>query len=73
MTGTLYFIAPADDPRDQYAAGYDGNLFGDQAEAERIAESLSSDLGPDYDVPWVVTETTPEEQATHPLLRYFHL
>lgn len=51
--GGFYFIAPASDPSDRHAAGYDGNRFADAAEAEREIPNLRA-IGPDFDIDWVV-------------------
>lgn len=67
MSG-LYYIAPADEPEDQYAAGFDGNLFATRAEAEETAVSLESAYPAD-DQPeggWVVREISDEDARAHP-------
>ena len=50
-----FWIAPADKPRDRYAAGYDGNHFRTRREAQRAIASLRSHGG-EFDVPWVINE-----------------
>jgi hypothetical protein len=50
-----YWIAPASDPKDRYAAGYDGNQFSSRKEAEAAIRSLRR-LGGEFDVAWVVNE-----------------
>jgi hypothetical protein len=47
---TVYFVAPADSPRDQFSAGYDGNFFGSEAAAEAAIPGLAG-----------ATETAPED------------
>ncbi len=42
-SGTFY-IAPAGDPRNEYAAGYDGNVFATRAEAEAEIPHLTAAL-----------------------------
>jgi len=50
-----FWIAAASDPRDRYAAGYDGNSFATAREARAAIKSLQR-LGGEWDVPWVVNE-----------------
>lgn len=50
-----FWIAPAGDPRDRYAAGYDGNHFRTRREAQRAIASLRSHGG-EFDVPWVINK-----------------
>ena len=50
-----FWIAPTADPRDRYAAGYEGNHFRTRLEAQRAIASLRA-LGGDFDVPWVINE-----------------
>lgn len=50
-----FWIAPAEDPRDRYAAGYDGNHFRTRREAQRAIASLRSHGG-EFDAPWVINE-----------------
>jgi len=50
-----YWIAPASDPRDRYAAGYDGNAFRTRREAERAIRDLRR-LGGEWNVAWIVNE-----------------
>lgn len=38
---TLYYIAPVTDPKDMYEAGYDGNLFSSEADAEAAIPGLA--------------------------------
>lgn len=50
-----FWIAPASDPRDRYAAGYNGNRFATKGEAQQAIESLRR-LGGEWDVAWVVNK-----------------
>jgi hypothetical protein len=50
-----YWIAPASDPRDRYAAGRDANSFTSRREAQVAIRSLRR-LGGDMDVPWIINE-----------------
>jgi hypothetical protein len=45
-SGTFY-IAPAGDPRNEYAAGYDGNVFATRAEAEKATVRIR-ECGEDF-------------------------
>ncbi len=47
----FYYIAPADDPANAYAAGTD-NRFEDEAEAALVAEELAK--VPGFEGEWVV-------------------
>lgn len=49
-----FFIAPVTDPDDQYAAGYDANVFLSASEAEEAIPGLAATLGtsPEY---WTVS------------------
>lgn len=55
LTKERFWIAPADNPRDRYAAGYDGNHFRTRREAQRTIASLRAHGG-EFDVPWVINE-----------------
>lgn len=48
-----YYLAPASDPTDRYAAGYDANRFETRADAEATIPELRA-LGGDCDIDWVV-------------------
>lgn len=48
-----FYLAPASSPRDQHAAGYDGNGFATREEAEAAIPGLRG-CGEEYDVEWVV-------------------
>lgn len=50
-----FWISPAADPRDRYAAGYEENHFQTRREAQRAIASLRK-LGGDFDVSWVINE-----------------
>lgn len=56
---TTYFIAPAQSPRDRYAAGFDANTFTSRREAHLAIESLTETCGGE----WVVSEE-PTETVT---------
>lgn len=53
---TTYFIAPAQSPRDRYAAGHDANTFTSRREARLAIESLTETCGGE----WVVSEEPTE-------------
>jgi hypothetical protein len=48
-----YYLAPASNPTDTYAAGYDDNVFDTLAEAEAAIPALCA-LGGEWDHEWVV-------------------
>lgn len=50
-----FAVAPASNPDDLYAAGFDGNRFDNEHEARAAIDSLRS-LGGDFDVNWTVVE-----------------
>ncbi len=53
-----YWLAPASDPTDRYAAGFDGNHFATRDEAEDAIETLR-DLGGAFDCDWIVRGGVP--------------
>lgn len=55
--GTFY-IAPVDNPKDQYRAGYDGNAFDTWDEAWEILLQVAEEFEtePDY---WVIMQREP--------------
>lgn len=50
-----FWVVPADDPTDRYAAGYSGNGFPTREAAEAAIPALR-ELGPDWDCDWVVID-----------------
>lgn len=50
-----WYLAPADNPLDRYAAGYDGNAFYSRAEAEAMIPELQ-ESGPDFDIEWIAVD-----------------
>jgi len=48
-----FFVAPAYDLTDRYAAGFDSNRFESRDQAEEAIDSLRS-LGGDFDIDWVI-------------------
>ena len=54
LIGTWY-LAPASDPRDEHAAGYDENVFAFREEAEAAIPSLRA-IGPEFAVEWIAVE-----------------
>lgn len=55
MTMTTYKIAPATDPADFYAAGFNSNDFETEEEASEAIPGLRA-CGEDFDHEWVVVE-----------------
>lgn len=55
MSSGNFWIAPASDPDDRYAAGVDDNHFATREEAEEAIESLQT-LGVEWNIEWVVNE-----------------
>lgn len=43
-----WYLAPASDPSDEWAAGYDGNDFATREEAEAVIPQLVDHLGGDW-------------------------
>lgn len=50
--GGFYFVAPASDPGDRYAAGIEGNRFATTEDAEEAIAALKATPG--FDGEWVV-------------------
>lgn len=50
-----YYLAPASDPTDEYAAGYEGNVFDSHTEAERAIPGLARVLDSEPS-DWVVSQ-----------------
>lgn len=62
-TMSRYWIAPAENPTDRYAAGYDDNSFASLEEAEGVIAGLRA-LGEEWDCEWVVHEACESGDAT---------
>lgn len=52
-----FYLAPASDPTDRYAAGYDGNAFPTRAAAEAEIEKLRRIDG-EFCIDWIVVEAS---------------
>jgi len=50
-----YYLAPPNDPKDRYAAGYDGNNFESYAQAFSAIDGLRGN-GKEFDIDWIIVE-----------------
>ena len=57
-----YHVVPANDPRDLYAAGYDGNHFSSRDEAAAALLTVAEAFGTDP-AEWVIVRATVAEVA----------
>lgn len=51
-----FWIAPAVDPSNRHAAGYDANQFASRDEAVAAIAGLRQLGGPEWDIDWIVNE-----------------
>jgi hypothetical protein len=58
-TEAYYYIAPASNLNDEYAAGYDGNRFDSLEEARATIPALRAS-GPEFDIEWSIVRISPQ-------------